>query len=237
MRLCVLTTDTLHHAYFVRTLAERGHEILVLSETRRATGGYEATADFESQRDQYERDAWFGGRSAGLAQFAQTLTVPDVNDAESIGLIVSFRADLVVSFGTGILRSGIISALSARLLNLHGGDPESYRGLDTHLWAIWHRDFGALTTCIHRVDAILDNGDIVAALPVPIEPLMPLAALRSANTGICVELVDLAVRQVAQRGSVYARPQRKKGRYYGAMPSALKAQCQVRFTRYTSGLA
>jgi methionyl-tRNA formyltransferase len=237
MRILVLTTETFHHAYFVRALAECGHQMFVLSESRRVNVAYRTAANFELQRDQYERDLWFNGRAASLAEFAETVSVNDVNDDECLPRMLSFDADLAISFGTGILRSKLVSAFAGRLVNLHGGDPESYRGLDTHLWAIWHRDFGALTTCLHLVDAILDNGDIVGMLPVPIQPVMPLTALRAANTATCIELVDLAIRQLAERGRIASRPQRAKGRYYGAMPSELKEQCLARFARYTDGLS
>ena len=73
------------------------------------------------------------------------------------------------------------------------GDPRQYRGLDTHLWAIYHGDFGGLVTCLHHVDLQLDTGDIVDCRPVPIARDMELHELRAANTRVCVELIRSAL--------------------------------------------
>ena len=37
---------------------------------------------------------------------------------------------------------------------------EKYRGLDSHLGALWHRDYSELKTCLHQLSDTLDDGDI-----------------------------------------------------------------------------
>ncbi|WP_300302016.1 formyltransferase family protein [Ferrovibrio sp.] len=236
MRICLLTTETPHHAYFAQTLVADGHDVLTLAEHKRVSPPYETAHHFETERDIFECEAWFNGRQVQLADVADTRSFEDINAPESIKLLASHSPDICITFGTGRLRSEIIAAGGDHLLNLHGGDPEQYRGLDTHLWAIWHRDFYALSTCLHRVATGLDTGDILACLPIDIRPDAALHQLRKANTETCVTLARLAIHQLESTGHLLTRPQRQSGRYYSFMPAALKSVCIEHFARYTGSL-
>jgi hypothetical protein len=236
MRICILTTETLHHAHYVRHLAVEVPDILVLCETRGLPHPYETAHPFEAAREVYERALWFGSGPANLADLAPTEAFPTLNAEAPRERIRRFEPDLIVSFGVGRLDGDMIALGGNRLLNLHGGDPESYRGLDTHLWAIWHRDFGALVTTVHRVSPGLDEGEIVGIQPVPIAPGLQLHQLRAANTETCIALTRLAIDQLGEGGAILSRPQRSAGRYYSAMPTALKEVCVGRFSRWTERL-
>lgn len=235
MRIALLTTETLHHAHFLRALVPMAGEVLVFRETGSVSFPYETAHPFEAERETLERGRWFGGEPARLSDFAETRPVEHI-DAAAEGL-ASFAPMITLVFGTRRLAPETIRAAGPMALNLHGGDPERYRGLDTHLWAIWHGDFADCVTTLHRLAPGLDAGRIISCLPVPLSPGMPLAALRAANTEVCIDLVG-GVLSKLQRGAIVAdRAQRAAGRYYSAMPAPLKAQCVNRFERYTAGLA
>jgi methionyl-tRNA formyltransferase len=235
MRIAVLTTETLHHAHFVRELASRGHDVLALIETEGVVPPYETGHPFEAARDEHERAVWFGGRPGRVADFAESRTASDINGAEPVATLRGFTPDLAVCFGTRRLKADLIGASGDRLVNLHGGDPEKYRGLDTHLWAVWHRDFVGLQTCLHRVDDRLDTGEIVQCLPVQLAPGSGLHQLRQANTETCLRLTELAIAQIEAHGAVQSRPQKEEGRYYSFMPAALKEICVKRFAHHMKG--
>ena len=161
MKLAILTTDTFHHAYFVREIARRGDDIRVLLEENALRPPFETAHPFEKIRDEDEADIWFQGGRARTSDFAETVAVPTVNETKAISALRDFGADAAVVFGTGRLTASTIAACPPTLLNLHGGDPEEYRGLDTHLWAIYHGDFPALITTLDKIAPRLDAGDIV----------------------------------------------------------------------------
>jgi folate-dependent phosphoribosylglycinamide formyltransferase PurN len=236
MRICILTTETLHHMHFVRSLISQDRELLVIMETKTLKAPYAIIHNYEAMRDEYEKNLWFNGSILRMQDIARTKIYYDVNELECVNEIKEFSPNLIVTFGTGPLKDDIIEVGGDYLLNLHGGDPEEYRGLDSHLWAIWHRDFASLVTCLHRVEKRLDTGSIIACLPVDICPGMGLHQLRSLNTVVCVRLIDLAMRQFLESGKITSRPQRYLGRYYSFMPSSLKEQCVEKFARYTGGL-
>ena len=59
-----------------------------------------------------------------------------------------------------------MNKLNPSTFNFHGANPEKYRGLDSQLWALWHRDYGELKTCLHQLNETLDDGDIFNLLPI-----------------------------------------------------------------------
>lgn len=237
MKLVILTTDTLHHRHFVRSLAGGAWDVHVLEETEPAARApFDTAHPFEAERERHEAAVWFDGAPPPLEALAPLERFPSLNAPEAAAALAAQRPDVVVVFGSGRLRGAILSVVPDTFLNLHGGDPEEYRGLDSHLWAIYHGDFPALSTTLHKVAPALDAGDIVATLPIPLAHGMPLFALRQANTEVCVRLTRLALDEFHQSGRITGREQRRLGRYYSFMPKELKEICVQRFHRYTQNL-
>lgn len=235
MKVSVLTTDTPHHAYFVKRVSECGVRLQVVEELRHLSPPFDVAHGFEVRRDDYEYDLWFAGRRSGLGDYADIRRVDSINDPETAAMIREYKPDLVIVFGTSRLAEAVIAAADT-VLNLHGGDPEQYRGMDSHLWAIYHRDFDNLLTCLHVVNRDLDDGAIVSIRPVALARGMKLHQLRASNTETAWRLSHDAIREFAETGRVMSRPQRMRGRYYSFMPSVLKAQCERRFDAYCENL-
>lgn len=233
MRLVVLTTETPHHAHFVRTLSESFPVELVMVETEAVSAPFQTTHAFEAERDVYEKGAWFGGGEVSLSTFAPTCTVGRINQPDAVQKLRETDPDVIVVFGTAKLSEEVIDVCPDGIVNLHGGDPEEYRGLDTHLWAIYHGDYGALITTLHRLNAELDDGEIIQRLPVPVKAGMRLHELRKVNTEVCIQLVTTALQAFGGAGAFTSTPQRHRGRYYSFMPTVLKQVCLRRFERHT----
>ena len=234
MNIVILTTQTPHHAYFVRRLAARFKIGRVFIETRRASAQFETMHSFETKRDSYERDAWFAGSDLSIADLAEIEIVENINDAEAVASLRTAAPDIILVFGTGKLHAEVINVVPEKIFNLHGGDPQRYRGLDTHLWAIYHKDFGGLVTSILNAKlttVILSRGNAAVSRD------MPLYALRKVNTEVCVNLVERALESLKSSGRLDTRAQVKPGRYYSFMPSVLKNICVRNFERHTQGLA
>jgi methionyl-tRNA formyltransferase len=233
MKSVLLTTETAHHLYFARRVGETFPWRGIIIETGHPTAPFETRHPFEDERDAYERDVLLAGDRSTLKDVAETIAVERINEAGAVAAVRRFGADVGIVFGTRKLGSGIIDMFRGGLLNLHGGNPEEYRGLDTHLWTIYHEDFPNLVTALHKVDQELDTGDIVEMRELPLETGMGLAQLRSVNTGVCVSLV-LAALDSLQRGRLMSRRQSRRGRYYSFMPSVLKEACVAKFRKRVS---
>lgn len=179
MNVALLTTETSHHLFFAAEVAARHQLALVVVETGALVPPFETRHPFEDERDAYERENLLGNSPPRFEEFARTVEVESVDAADS--LLRDAHADVALVFGTRRLAPTTIAAAAPCCLNLHGGDPERYRGLDTHLWAIYHRDFANLVTTLHRVDPGLDTGDIVLESAVPLASGMRLHEFRAAN--------------------------------------------------------
>lgn len=235
-RLALLTTDTTHHRYLAKRVAESGRLVLTVVETETLSAPFETHHPFEDDRDAYERDVLLRGREEAFSESSPVLEVRSVNDHRVLQTVRESCAELVVAFGTGRIGSAMLEAVELPLLNLHGGNPEEFRGLDTHLWTVYHNDFDNLVTTLHTVDAQLDTGDIVASASIGLPPAVGLYQLRALNTRVCVDLVMDAARALTQDGCVPRRPQERRGRYYSLMPAVLKEVCVRNFDRHVARL-
>ena len=236
MRIVLLTTDTTHHTYFAWKLNEAFPLQSIFLETKGITPRFDTFHPFESLRDVYEREVLLKDFDGTISDVTDTRNFESMNDEKCVFALQALEPDVVIVFGTGKLYMPMISVSSVACLNLHGGNPERYRGLDTHLWAIYHNDFHDLVTTIHHVDADLDTGDIVLQSELRFEPNTQLHQMRAINTRVCVDLLLVALYSLQSIGWLPSRKQVGRGRYYSFMPAVLKEDCVRKFDRYISEL-
>jgi len=237
MKLILLTTDTAHHLYFASRVNEHFPFQAILLETNHPVPRYDTDHPFETLRDAYEREVLLSGLKLTFNEIADTRRVESVNEAGSLVSLRRFSPDVIIVFGTGKLLLPVIHVPSIACLNLHGGNPERYRGLDTHLWAVYHRDFNDLVTTLHHVDSSLDTGDIVFQSQLRLHRDCRLYELRSMNTKLCVDLTLLALQFLKTTGRLTSRRQVSQGRYYSFMPSTLKEECLRNFNQHIADLS
>ena len=72
------------------------------------------------------------------------------------------RPDVVLVFGTGILREPLLSAFAGRIINIHLGLSPYYRGAGTNFWPLVNREPEYVGATIHYLDAGIDTGPILA---------------------------------------------------------------------------
>jgi len=237
MRIAILTTQTPHHSYFVQSLA-REHEIsAIVVEREGIRAPFETAHPFETERDAYECKKFFSEDYPELKTFAATLTAQTINDSEVLEFLKTQACDVAVVFGTRRIKPALIQLFPNRILNLHGGDPEEYRGLDTHLWAVYHDDYSQLITTLHQLNETLDDGAIIGRKQLQLTvPGMKLSQLRALNTQACIDLTKEALEDYQQKGEFFSVQQTRRGRYYSFMPTCLKEICVKKFERHTQQL-
>lgn len=136
MGLTILTTDTLHHRYFVNAIRE-GYECKVYLD-RRPQKQPDHPDWLTEAIDTYEEIHWGD----------QPLEY-DEGDVEKV------EAETTLIFGTRILTNVERLGLTC---NCHGGVLPEYRGLDTNLWArLNNSDLGVT---IHQIDEGVDSGPV-----------------------------------------------------------------------------
>lgn len=230
MPLAILTTDTTHHSYFVREIAKRWDVVLCLIETLSMWAPYHTAHAFEAERVGHERRLWDASGFWVSPRLCQS-----VNDFAGLSAIREARPSVAVVFGTGKVGPEVIASVP-HILNLHGGDPQRFRGLDSHLWSILCDEFPPFPVTLHKLTPALDAGDIVGMRSVPVHAGMKLHQLRGYVTEACVALVNSALEEFEKTGTFESRPQETVGVYFHAMPSWLKERAVRKFEAYTEAL-
>lgn len=84
------------------------------------------------------------------------------NDPSEVALMTAARPDVVLVFGTGILRDPFLSAFAGKIINIHLGLSPYYRGAGTNFWPLVNREPEYVGATIHYLDAGIDTGPILA---------------------------------------------------------------------------
>jgi methionyl-tRNA formyltransferase len=236
-KIVVLTTETPHHLFYLQEMMKFHAIAGVVVERTSLAPKFETKHPFESERDEYEWSTFFDGKRLESKEIvSSSVYVDDVNSPEASKQILEWAPDITLVFGTRRIQSSVIDSIPGSILNLHGGDPALYRGLDSHLWAIYHKDFGNLVTTLHTLTYDLDAGDIVGKLQLPLVRNMRLAHLRAINTRACIDLCKDAIHSAYQPSGIPRYKQPSVGRYYSFMPSCLKELCVGYFEKHTRAL-
>ena len=236
LRTVILSTETNHHLYYVWQLLELCTVEAVILESNSLSPKFETNHKFENEREEYEK---FQVLKDGPKKFENLLPVhafSSINDPACIQKIEELKPDMVIIFGTGKVCPYIISIPHKACLNLHGGAPEYYRGLDSHLWAIYHNDFKNLVTTMHFVEPVLDCGQIIFQEQLRLSKESTLMKLRIINTIACIRMSALALNSMDQNSFLPCRSQLRKGRYYSFMPTDLKDVCLKKFNHHIQSL-
>jgi methionyl-tRNA formyltransferase len=236
MRVVVLTTNSIRRRFLVREIQQFASVERVFIETREPSAPFETDHPFEARCKPHESETWFDGGAPRFGDIADVEYFPSLNASDAVTAIRASRPDFVVVFGTGKLSPEIISICPQGCVNLHGGNPNAYRGLDAPLWTTYHGDFASLMTTVQVLAPELDCGDVVAQRAVSVTPGMALHELRRAGTEAAAIALHEALRGFAEAGSVIGTPLTQRGRYYSHMPAVLKQICVERFERHTARL-
>jgi methionyl-tRNA formyltransferase len=236
MRVIVLTTETPHHLYFVKQVSSVVNITGIAVESQVLKAPFQTHHSFEDARDHYEITELLQGEKMRFKDYCETKAFNNINDEGCIKFVASLKPDVIVTFGTGIIRKPLIRLCPNGFVNLHGGDPEYYRGLDTHMWAIYHREFEQLIVTLHRLNPSLDGGEIIQRTQIRLDKNSKITKLRADNSKLCVQLTLSALLTFNQLGSLMSKPQQRKGRYYSFMPADLKEICVKNFKQYLQKL-
>jgi len=236
MRIVLLTTGAVRRRYFVEKIGKRFPIERVLIETRNSPPPIPTDHPSDEARKARERSYWYDGTPPTFTDIAETQFYENLNDPDALHTMQEIKPDVMLVYGTGKLSHSVLDICPNGCLNFHNGDPEKYRGLDCHLWPLYHRDFDALQMTLHKIETSLDTGDIVDRRPVPLYTNMPLADLRRTACEISVEMAVAALNGFQKIDKFKATAQRQNGRYYSYMPAVLKDICIRNFERHTASL-
>lgn len=227
LKVLILTTETVHHAFFIQNLLDNEVDVKVILE--KETGIFEHKSDLVLKTNDFEREFLFRGINHEINKMTSCLIVDNINSDGVHKYLSNNHFDICISFGASWIKEKTLSLLPTIKLNLHGGNIQNYRGLDSHLWSSYHLDGTGFLTTLHMLSPELDCGNIVQAGELDISQISELYMLRSINTKMANHLVLNALNSVEKTGKLISIPQSGKGRYYSAMPTILYERCEINF--------
>jgi phosphoribosylglycinamide formyltransferase 1 len=171
MRAILLTSNLRRHQFVANRLAERLELAGVWQEEKSFQPlRYAESADDEAviqrhfaARDQSEA-AFFADHGAlRIGGGTATLVAPGgCNDPAQLARLRAMSPDVVLVFGTSLLRQPLIDAFAGRVINLHLGLSPYYRGAGTNFWPLVNGEPEYCGATIHFLDAGVDTGPIIA---------------------------------------------------------------------------
>ena len=161
MRIVILTSNGLRHKFLANSLASHADDALIISECKP-----------NDSKDITEIDNHFRLRNETEKSFfpkndffmAKTLPIiyKEVNLDYVYQVIKNFEPDIMVIFGSSIVREPLLSLLSTdRIINLHLGLSPYYRGSGTNFWPFVNNELKYLGSTILHLDSGIDTGDII----------------------------------------------------------------------------
>jgi phosphoribosylglycinamide formyltransferase 1 len=117
-----------------------------------------------ADRDASEERYFSSASEVRIDRGALHRTVPAgaCSDPAEVALMAATRPDVVLVFGTGILRDALLSEFGGRIINIHLGVSPYYRGAGTNFWPLVNRQPEYVGATIHYLDAGIDTGPIIA---------------------------------------------------------------------------
>jgi methionyl-tRNA formyltransferase len=176
MRAIVLTSTMRRHNYVANTLAGRFEVAGVWQEAKsfepmRYAGSPEDRAvisrHFEA-RDISEQ-AYFADHGIVHAD-SRHLPPGGCNDPRAIEAMRRAAPDVVLVFGTSLLKPPLLDAFAGRMLNIHLGLSPHYRGAGTNFWPLVNGEPEYCGATIHFLDVGIDTGPILAHVRPDIRP-------------------------------------------------------------------
>lgn len=260
MNLIFLTSESPHHWYLINRVhqvhpvarvfcekpptrsgvwSRRWKRLLSPRQARLMIRQAIATLLFHQERRtqrEYERRMFFSNDEAQLSADIPCETVESFNTAEGVDRILPTEPDLIVVFGTRILRGRILETARVDMLNIHRGILPKYRGGGLPAWELYDNDFDNLGVTIHQCTAELDAGAIVGQQRYPLQSDDRMHTLRYKTTHLAAELLIDVITQYKE-GTVQREEQTITTRPFTSRELTLAKQLAARrnLRRYVRG--
>ena len=160
----------------------------------------------------------------------KSYAIKNINDNIIFKILKKHKIKYLIVFGTRKIRKEIIKKFKNKIFNLHGGNPQEFRGLDSHYWSIYHNNFN-LYSCLHKLSYKLDDGDIIFLKKIKLQKNMKIHQLRLKNTLYCVQMVLRLIYLIKNNKRIPSFKQKNQSRYYSFMPKVIKDIVEKKFKK------
>ena len=174
MKIVVLTSNSLRHKFLANTLSSYCDDALIISECKPQTSSFDDSKNYTKienhflLRDKTE-ESFFPNDNYFIPKTLPIL-YKEVNSPYVYKVIKNFKPDILIIFGSSIIKESLISLLpTGHIINLHLGISPYYRGSGTNFWPFVNNQLEYLGSTILHLDAGIDTGDIICHVRPKIE--------------------------------------------------------------------
>lgn len=222
--IVLLTTKTLHHFFFINEISKISN-LFIIFENNDFKSNFQTKNNYEKKQFLYEKKKWFHNDKIQIDKKLKFININNVSNNKAINFIMLNKPDIIFSFGVSRLKNYFLNKIKKKIYNFHGGDTSFYRGLDSHLWSLYHNDLRGLKVTLHEVEDKLDTGAVIFKEKLILNKSKKLFQLRSINTELCIKLA----KKFINLKKIKRIKQKKVGRYYSFMPTELKNLINIRY--------
>ena len=166
MKVVIFTSNALRHKFFANAIVDSVDDVLVISECRENDQMNKSYGENDSIISHFNRRYLTEKRYfTGNDEF-RTKCIPilykEVNSELIFEKIQSFKPDVMIVFGSSIIKEPILSlGEKNRFINLHLGLSPYYKGNGTNFWPFINDELEFLGSTILHLDSGIDTGDII----------------------------------------------------------------------------
>lgn len=222
MKILLLSTDTDHHRYTINFLKKKKIDFeKYFFETSSVQAGFNTKAYYSKKEKEFEKKIFFKKINYYL-DTQKIIKIKNINNNLALKKIKLIKPDLGVVFGTRKISLKIINQFKYGLINVHRGIATKYRGLDSELWAVYHRDYKNIGITIHKIDKNFDTGKIITQKRIQIKKKDEIYMLRYVTTLLATNELTKILKYFIKYKKFSFKNIKPLGRYYSFMPSVLK---------------
>ncbi len=243
--IVLITGSAARHRYFVDCLNAKFRIAAVWTEA------FPYPAPVFASRE--EREAWdwyFSRREAHEARILKSgrmgpalneperhaLTSGELNAPQTLEAVAALQPGFIALFGTSLVGPAFRHRFPDRIHNLHVGRPAHYRGSSCNFWPIHDSRLECLGASVHRVDAGIDTGAVLAESAIALEESDDEQTLSAKPWVRGTELMAEVIAQWLTGKTLNALPQSAKGRLCRMQDFTPQAVLKVRRRVESGGL-
>lgn len=174
MRIGILTSVDIRHRYFAKALASRfdvaavgyertGYDPAATDGLRLSVAEETVVAAHFAERVRHETLS-FGGDCERLEARAErsvlAIAPGELNSETTRTFLAAADIDVLVVYGTNLIREPLLSDWAGRIVNLHLGLSPYYRGTATNFYPLYNDEPQFVGATVHLIDKGIDSGPI-----------------------------------------------------------------------------
>jgi len=136
------------------------------------------------------------------------------------------NADFIIVSGADWIKGNLLKLIKSKSINIHMGIAEKYRGLDSNLWAWYHKDYKNIGVTLHELGHSLDTGKIFKKGFLDISNKTKVWLLRYHESNLAIKLIISAINKF-DTNEYILKKQKNIGRYYSFMPAVIKNNLNI----------